>query len=369
MALYSITYVTLALVLGITAHYYGISFAHAALLMLLGCAAGLLLAHRKYNKLSSTLIFMSLAFIIGHQRLASSMQKHEAFLDLLSTHECTLRGTLSSWQKTGNVRLPYRLTIDVENITTEDTPRLHFSENHSVYVFTQKKPTCLIADSICLRHITCKKPSNAEYQQYLTKEGIAATIFTQKFSFHFIKRPTYSFHRWLFYTREDLMNRLSQKLSPQTFHLCASVFYGYPASKKEIDPLKHYFKIWGVVHYLARSGLHLVIFIIVWQFMLRYLPLGFRFKEFCMLLLCTIYYLLSWPSIPFDRSYASFLLSKASSLFLVRTYYLASFSVVTFIMLAYNPMYLFFLDFQLSFGITCALALFSHLHTKRSRIS
>ena len=51
--------------------------------------------------------------------------------------------------------------------------------------------------------------------------------------------------------------------------------FGNITSKKTLSSYKDSFKQWGIMHYLARSGLHLVLFLSLFSIILNYLPLSF----------------------------------------------------------------------------------------------
>jgi len=219
----------------------------------------------------------------------------------------------------------------------------------------------MVGDTISVTGLTFKQPPK-DLGQYLLKEGIMATVFMTKLDYTILERPQRSFARWLFYTRENLINALEKKLSPRTFQLFASIFLGNKQSPKWlIEKTKEHFNTWGVTHYLARSGLHMVIFVFIWQLLLRFLPAHWIAKELILLIASFLYCTLSWASVSFNRAFLTFLFHKACMLFSLQTNFLHLLTLVCLTILLHNPMQLFFLDFQLSFGLTCALAVFTQL--------
>ena len=129
------------------------------------------------------------------------------------------------------------------------------------------------------------------------------------------------------------------------------------------DELNDQFKTWGLSHLLARSGLHLAVFVMIWQRLLSAIPFPFMFKQLFMTILCLVYFILSWSSIPFVRALALFLLYKKCLLFKIPFHFLHNLSLVTFFFLVLCPINLFFLDFQLTFILTAALAWFNQLQS------
>jgi len=215
-----------------------------------------------------------------------------------------------------------------------------------------------------IHDVTFKHQYSAEFNSYLLKEGVLGSLFLQNQEIRKITRPRMSIARTLFYLRKDLAARCKEKLNPTTYLYFSSIFLGDPETKKLIDPVKQQLQRWGLVHYLARAGLHVVIFIALWQFMLRLIPLRFVVKELILILLCCLYALLSWPSIPFQRAFLSFIITRSCTLLKWRVYYIPVLMIIMLATLIGNPIYLFSLDFQLSFGVTFALAWFNEIQAR-----
>ncbi len=225
-----------------------------------------------------------------------------------------------------------------------------------IQIYTAPTTDLEIGDTIEIKNVTIKKPTNADFNNYLLKEGIVATLFIEHLEYKRIQRPTHSLARWLSYKRDGILQAFQHSLSRPTFALFASLFLGEKqTSKKTIESLQKYFKQWGILHYLARSGLHLVIVLSVYEFLLRLFPISFGTKHLSLLVFNSIYFLLSWPSVSFVRAFLIFLLYKLFSLVYIPTHFLHILYLSCIIILLYNPLQLFFLDFQLSFGFTFAL--------------
>ena len=127
-------------------------------------------------------------------------------------------------------------------------------------------------------------------------------------------------------------------------------------------PFAHSFRQWGISHYLARSGLHLTIFTFIWLMLFRLFPFSFFFKQLFMLLLCSIYLVFSWSSISFLRAFYSFFLYTICNICKIPIHFLHILTLVTLYVAICNPIQIFFLDFQLSFALTFALALIANLY-------
>ncbi len=232
----------------------------------------------------------------------------------------------------------------------------------SIHLHTSQIMDAQVGDRIEVTNLICKPPKKNSFDTYMIKEKIAATIFTQAPTWQLIERPAFSPRRYIHNATLNLTAGLQKKLSRGAFSLFSSLFLGDTVTcKKQLERTKDQFRAWGIMHYLARSGLHLIIFIAVWQTLLCILPLPFLLKQLIMLLLSLIYFALSWSSISFMRALYTFILYKICILHKRPSHLVYLLSLVCFFVLLDNPMQLFFLDFQLSFTLTFALALFNQI--------
>ena len=161
-------------------------------------------------------------------------------------------------------------------------------------------------------------------------------------------------------TRERVATECKAQLSPKTYGLFAAIFLGQPTTYGMQDH-REQFSEWGIVHQLARSGLHLVILLALARWCLGFIPLWYGLKVLILLALVALYGLLSWPSISFVRACITCFVYCLFELFFIPVTALQVVTLVTLLVLVQNPAQLFFLDFQLSFGLTFALALMSHV--------
>jgi competence protein ComEC len=253
------------------------------------------------------------------------------------------------------------LTLTIDKITNKDSS---YTSNKVLMIYVPDKQECTITigDTITLYNVLCKKPSSQSFQCYQIKEQIASTIFENNPHYTIDNHPTYSVRRWIWNQKKRLLDGLSAKLSPNGFRFFSSLFLGNRAYIKEaLEETTEQFKTWGISHFLARSGLHLALFIFIWQAIFCIIPLPLMYKQLTISLLSCIYFILTWTSAPFNRSFALFILNKFC-LFTKRPFHLLHYlTVVAFGFLVYCPLYLFFLDFQLSFALTYALAWFNQL--------
>ncbi len=309
----------------------------------------------------------SSGLLLGFLLCFLQLQDQQKFQTLVAGPSICLRGTISSIEKIQNPRFNVRMILEVDQLQKEDQ---WIPCGQTIALYVNSRPDLLVADRIEITNVIFKPISNTSFTTYLAKEKICATLFLESLNYKFLERPNFSLNRSLFYFKESLFKSLRSKINYETFQLFSSIFLGNRvAVKKQMDTTKEPFKIWGTSHYLARSGLHLVIFVIVWHFLLSLLPLTYLFKQLFLLLLILVYALLSWSSVSFERALLMVLIYKCCLLAKSPSHYIHLIVLVTLLVLIMNPLQLFFLDFQLSFGLTFALAWFNYIEARKKQAS
>ncbi len=325
-------------------------------------AVGIYYAAKHKNMATAILAFFScLAFGAGTFRYQILINKQKKFHEATNHKTFTIKGTVVDYRKTGKPYPSHRMVLSVNQLENRDEK---IFIDVPILIYCHRLKGVSIADTIMIHDVTLSHNYNPEFNFYLLKEGVLGSLFLQKQEIRKIWRPRLSISRWLFYLRKSIATRCKEKLDPTTYLYFASIFLGDPETKKMIDPVKQQLQRWGLVHYLARAGLHVVIFIALWQFMLRFIPLRFVIKELILILLCILYALLSWPSIPFQRAFLSFIITRGCTLVRWRVYYIPVLMIIMIATLIGNPIYLFSLDFQLSFGVTFALSWFNEIQSR-----
>ncbi|MFH1644331.1 MAG: ComEC/Rec2 family competence protein [bacterium] len=240
---------------------------------------------------------------------------------------------------------------------------LKSTNGYNLLCYSKQKPIFKVDDLISLKNIKIKQQKDKDnnsgrptFYDYLLKENYLTTIFLNKeIIIEVLNSPSFSLKKWVNSKRINLYKTLKQKLTPLTFSYFSSIFLGNKNNKNMTD-LKIKFNNWGIIHYLARSGLHIVIFILLWTFLLRFIPITIFYKILFLILISFIYHMFSWPSISYYRAFYLFLFIQTGQLLNLQTNFLHLLSLVCLTILLFNPIQLFFLDFQLSFGLTLALA-------------
>ncbi len=303
-----------------------------------------------------------IAYIFGGICLQWQKYEHYKLYSYAAGQTCDIMGTILDVHTVDHPCFNRCITLKTTRI------KHHFSRDwqHNSYViqmYTRTKQLPAVGDSIAINTLTFKAPpAKTAFDDYLIKEGIHATLFINNLEYTILDHPVTSWRRTLFDLREQLCNAIKNKMTSKTYMLFASVFLGNKFfSKRSFEYTKEHFTTWGVTHYLARSGLHMVIFVMSWYFILNLLPLPFLIKELIIICISISYCLLSWLSISFIRAFFAFIMYKIGTLLYRQIDVLHILSLICLIILCCNPMQLFFLDFQLSFGLTFALAYFNQL--------
>ena len=321
----------------------------------------LLIAHITIN--SSTNRYMVIAtvcisFSAGY--FASHAQKKSFYRWIHAFQQPTdIVATITDITKCSTKNYAFITTAHIEKIHTtnySDTTPWQTTPYYLV-IYSKKRPSALVQDRIFLSSTKISTPSHESWHKYALKHSIGGTLFCNKLTYSHISRPSWSLKRWLWSKRQSFSKRLLKKMSHLTATFYSLLFMGtHHQSKKNSQSLRTTFQLWGILHYLARSGLHLVVFIMIWNSLLLTIPCSYSMREGLLLLLSIIYFLLSWPSLSFVRAFTTYLLYQISKLYLRPPNTLYILTLVTLFFLVINPIHLFCLDFQLSFGLTFALA-------------
>ncbi len=255
----------------------------------------------------------------------------------------------------------YSCICTLKTIQSPENLSVKYFRDIHLLIYIPSTENISVGDTILIKNVHFKTPKNKNYLSYLLKNHITTSVSALNSQIEVTYHPRYSISRTVAEYMNNLNTSFRSTLTNETYYAFSSIFLGDPSAKKKVVYLKKHLNYWGILHYIARSGLHLLIFVSIWMFILSYIPLPWIIRQLCMLLLVLLYNLLSWPSIPFSRALYTFILIKSTHILNIKTYTIPTFSCVTCITLLSNPLVLFSLDFQLSFGITYALAWFNEI--------
>lgn len=308
-----------------------------------------------YSIITIFCIITITSFALGSALYWHKTYVFNSFWTAIPSKKCSIRGVITDVDQTEHLHTKQRITMRITHIYEK---KWHEYGGH-MYLYTQSTPELRVADSIeIIQPIHLKQPTEQNFTRYLLREGVYATAFCNSLSYAILNRPYWSFTRYIAEWRLAIFMKLRAKMSKQSFSLLSALFLGNRSfNKKDTDPISLLFKRWGIAHVYARSGLHLALLVSVWIMLMRLIPLSYRIKMALLLSIGSLYALLSWSSISFTRALIIFLLGYFCKLSYTPYKTLHLLIVTCLCTLLYNPLHLFFLDFQLSFALTFALSL------------
>ena len=354
--LHSSFWCALALVLGIITSSLEISYTlllYLTLLTLLFTLPVLIFSTSLRKPL--ILLIISSFFIGGYYRYTSYKYYYKRTQALVLNTPLTGTARIQECTTTSN-RFKTCLTLTVTELSNST---LHAPATVRLYI--NQKLSLKPEDSISFKNLTIKKQNNESFGWYLCKENIAGCAYIKKLNYKLLNRPTWSIRRYCATKREAIAISVASSLSDRAYTLFATVFLGKKEKSYCYYELRASCVHWGIVHYLARSGLHVVVLIGLWMIIVQSLGIPFIGYRILILVLLFLYYLLSWPSISFVRALLVFFMYQACIISGRSFNSLHLLTLTTVIILIVNPMQLFFLDFQLSFGLTCALGIYREI--------
>ncbi len=336
--------------------YYCIAFC------LLAGALGFLLLRFTTWRTTNLIALCALFFCAGGVVLYLQQQHAQQILNQVADKNLSIIATVTDkhvqlaskprWKQDECLELSVNQTTGENQIT---------SKTFTLQCFVKHITKIQVGDTILIKNIIIKSPQhqtlsgNPGYGDYLIKEGFLSSIFlTSEKCIEILAHPTWTVRRYWWAIRNATFQDIMTQLSPRTACYFSLIFLG-KKDPESTDQLRRTFNFWGLSHYLARSGIHIVLFILIWKFILSFLPVHLTIKRLLLVLICGTYGLLSWTSTPFIRAYYSFLLTEAGRLFNFNVHFFHTLTIFCLLMLLFNPTQLFFLDFQLTFGLTFAL--------------
>ncbi len=353
-------YSTLSLIFGILTYHY---LSCALFLMCISIVFLFFITLtqlKKYPLNHFLIVFLYGSFFLGILNLWYHNQWQKQTIPFTTQHAT---GTIVDYIKTGNPLWPHRLTV---LITKTTTGVIVSNIQCPIFIYTKNSPTVFIDDHIIINNCTIKQPAQNNFSLYLRKEGVLSTLFIPFFKPDITRNSHYSIKKNLFKLQNFINESARSSLSPITYALFCSLFLGDKGSgKSTLENHSHHFQEWGIAHQLAKSGFHLIIFIMVWTLFFSFIPFNFKIKHSLIILLCSCYYLLTPHSISFSRSFYLFLGSRLLQIFEWQAHTINILSLICYATLLLNPYTLFGLDFQLSFYLTFCLSWIAQLDRQK----
>lgn len=329
------------------------------------------LAIKKFELEKLQIFSCFLFFFCGALLLQNQKNRHKFLLKKFENKKIDVIAIIKDKEKIVDKKFKEIVKIHIQQIK-ETEQKEYQKTDFELLCYTSTTTKANIDDSIEIKNLyitTPKASSNGfkfvTFDDYLTKENLLATVFKYKLNYKPISSPKYSFSRWVLNKRNYIFQKIKQKTSSQTFCYFSSIFLGNKKNNNMSD-LRETFNYWGISHHLARAGLHISLFILIWKFLLNLLPFTIYLKQILLVLICLIYQQLSWVSIPFVRAFYIFIFYEIGKFLNQQTNFLHLLTFLCMLLLLFNPIQLLFLDFQLSFALTFALGWLGYINRIQS---
>ncbi len=306
---------------------------------------------------------LTICFCGGIIRSRSYIHYHQSLKRALYCKPLGVVARVMNIEITRSKAFKTRLDLQLTSFVTEGDQK---KISACLRIFLIKQPKLAIGDIIHIHSVRCDSSIQPSYQRNLYKEGFVSSLYRPSLNYKIVKHPRWCFSRYRAALQKKMARTFSQKLSPNAAALFSPLFLGIPASGQMQD-IRKLHNQWGIVHFLARSGLHVMLLAASWNYLLRCIPINYFIKQLLLLLFVILYHLLTFPSISFLRALITFVLYKICVIQNVSYQPLHILSLTTLGVLVVNPLQLFFLDFQLSFGLTFALAWFNEVRLRQQR--
>lgn len=347
-----------------SAFMLGILYAHTCSMLAFACLAIIVLANLLLTQSVKRCCLPILLFVVGFIDLTYQQQRYKEIVTAISGKPLCIIAHIQEIERVQHPMYRYITTATVQKTHSAKTGTI--DTHWRMQCFSFAAPLYRIGDTVQFNQITLKQQADGSFLSYLMKEQIHGTFFFKTNDCQIIDHPTYSIRRTLHAIKSDLLASIQKKCSQGTFTLFSSVFLGNRNYvKKQYQAIKERFHHWGIMHFLARSGLHLILFIFLLQLFLQVIPIPLITKHLCVACATVVYALFSWQSVSFSRALAAFgwyTVCRISGLQINAAHIMIS---LVCLFLLHNPFLLFSLDFQLSFGLTFILSLINQLNTAK----
>jgi hypothetical protein len=295
-------------------------------------------------------------FLLSMYSCEQQQQRQLNYETLFNSYTLDVMGVVTDTQKS---QPRQQLIINVNQFRTTLNQKWR-TINASIIVYvhqpvvTEVQSTFSIGDTVRIADLTCTTPS-IKTKQWLQHIHCVAVAFNQH-DITLIHRPFWSLQRMLNAIKSDITQQLQQKLSPSAYELIATIFFGYTAPISKTNH-RESFSWWGINHYLARAGIHLVVFLLILHFLFTLITRRFITKTMLIMVISIMYGLLSWHNIPFIRAFAVLISAQCCHILKIPINTVHLLNLVVMGYLLYCPMILCTLDFQLTFAITYGFVL------------
>ncbi|OGB85881.1 hypothetical protein A3J41_00610 [candidate division TM6 bacterium RIFCSPHIGHO2_12_FULL_38_8] len=279
------------------------------------------------------------------QRDLKKFQEHASFLQT----PCIVKGVILQKQASDLHKEQTTLLLQTFNIYNKAAGVIKASKKIVLLMPSKRAQKFLEGQTLTIFKAMLSQPKpDEEYRTYLIKEGIWATAFITSERI-FINNGD---NRSWFAQSSTLF---AQFLHRSTINLFNPLFLGKREKTITNLSIQHQSLYWGIVHHMARSGIHLVTLFGLFMGLFHYA----RIKHFYRYLICGIlmfgYLEISIPSLSFLRALSMIMIQIIGKMHKFQYSSVHALTLTTLFTVSYNPWCILFLDFQLSFGITAVI--------------
>lgn len=341
----------LTLVIALTA---GICYTPYTLLSIFIFSIALFLSYKE-KQYALFIALICCFFFFGSTRYHQNRALYFTDITLLEK-KCNIIATVQEVMPRLDEEEQFCITLQLNEIELHGIKHLL---NKKIYLFLPSYTTIWIKPHqvISIKNITLKHPCSNSYEEHLIRENIWAVAHQNKFGYTTIENPSIHMQQM------DLLRTLpllatKHNFSELTKTLYLSIFCGKKIKSATTTHMKKIFQCWGISHHLARSGLHLVILISLLSWLFSLIPCSSSKKQLCMLTILFVYYATTYSSIAFMRAFYMYIFYTFCKQLELPSNSVHILLITSLLILSCNPHHLFFLDFQLSFGITLLILWF-----------
>ncbi len=346
-------YIVLGLVVGTCTT--NLFFLSAALLFI----TGIFIKKQWPIKIFNTLLF---SVILASYLARLQVNSFNDLKSQLNQKTFNITGTVIEYEKIEDSFFKHKIIIQA-SLLENQTQKI--ATNKSFAIYTQKFPRMYLGEQVVLQNLKFNFSNDLLFENYLIKNKLAASVFTNSLDFKILKdSPVFLLNKY----KLSLLKKINSKMNDATKIMFNSIFAGYKNNHRSgTNRLKSDFQTWGIIHYLARSGLHLVIISTIWQTLCTVLKVPIALSNLVILLFMLLFYALTWSAIPFMRALIMIVCYRICNLLKLQVHLLHILNISCIFSLLNNPISIFFLDFQLSFLLTYGLIFFNEISYMKNK--
>ena len=315
----------------------------------------------KIKALAGFLLFLT--FLGGFYISDLKVNDSDELYYLAPKNNVTLEGKVVSIIET-NKNDRTRFYFSVDRLTSNNNVKDNLKSKTIVTLFEPKEvySKIQIGDTLKLTGNLrtpqdASNPNEFSYKNYLKNENTFSALFVQKDNFEIVKKPeqvSWKFLQKINNQRNYIIEKHSKVLKSPYLELLGGVVFGDDAINPT-DGLKESFRISGLLHLLAASGLNVGLIFGIWFFVGSLFKLNYKVNVITGSLLILIYTCMTGfsPSILRATIMIEFIL--LGKLIDRQADNIALLSFVCFLMLLYKPSWICSVSFQLSFLVTLGL--------------